>query len=165
MKLEEVQAQLQADKEAREAEAAEEAKKEESRLIGKLAEIGVLAVDGWTIVSNYRFHPYISVSHPQLKQALHVYMDYEYDYPYRMVIVQEEPDRMSEPVSGIIALVNLMSREIFKPKPTEPKLRCPVLSDYVASEGWCDCLTERCAWWNAHFHKCARAVLPSSGNP
>jgi len=39
---------------------------------------------------------------------------------------------------------------------------CPILTG-VSSET--KCYRERCAWWNAHFHKCACAVLPSSGNP
>jgi len=34
---------------------------------------------------------------------------------------------------------------------------CPLMS--ISTEGYCDCVNARCAWWDGEYHRCAMLNL------
>lgn len=153
MNLPQVLKLIEADElEALEREAAEK-KRLETELIKRLAELGVMAVDGWNITSNFPQSTSVHVGHPGLRNTVTVWLDYDAISHLRCSIVDEDEDN---PLVDIVALVKYMDRTTAPPPPPaadKPVQICPFLSmNGIATHL---CLESTCAWWvrdNEKYH-------------
>ncbi len=163
MTLEEVQAEMDQDRVASQQEAEEELKRDERRIIGKLAELGVVAADGWLVQSLFPQESVVLVTHPRLPNVVRAFSDFEYAGTWLRGYIVGENSNSSYALYDIKVLVAAMSKEIeHGEQPKEPpKLRCPILS--AGDAEWSNCCREQCAWWSTYYGKCARVVIPSSG--
>lgn len=149
MKLQEALEQFKAEQMEQRQSERKQSEKNEQHIIQELAGLGVLAVDGWDVRSNFPVHESVMVAHPELPHKVLVTLDYDlYPVPLRGHIEGEHPE-LADHIAGITTLVEMMGKAELRLKSEEKPAtrRCPVVS--ADGNGWCDCIGERCAWWDA----------------